>query len=84
MVEDGTIAINEPKEALFARLERRVDEYRPGEQRFVDIGSLPTLMASAGLEVRSVEAVPQVHGWRQVRGWPGKLYTIVVASRASR
>jgi hypothetical protein len=75
MIDDGRIAINEPKEVLFARLERYIDEPWPGERRFLDINSLPNLTVSAGLEVRSVVEVPPVPGWRS------RIYTIVVAGR---
>ncbi len=73
MVEDGTIDIGEPRENLFARLERNVDDHRPGELSFTEVDSLPRLIASAGLETRSVVEMPQVRGWRS------KLYVMVVA-----
>ena len=75
MIDNGRVEINEPKDVFFSRLEDNIEDLRIGGQRFVDINSLPNLIASAGLAVRSVEEISHINSFR------AKLYTIVVAGR---
>ena len=73
-IESGLVTINEPKDTLYARLDRMIEDPRPGEKRFTDVNALPDLIKSAGLEVRSVE---EVH----MGSARNSLYLTVIAGR---
>ncbi len=77
MVEDGTIEINEPKATFFGRIEQYADDNRPGQPRSPDTVSLKKLIASAGLEMHSIEELPHNCPLRS------KLYVMIVAGRPS-
>jgi hypothetical protein len=77
MIEAGTIEINEPKEVLFARLDRNVADTRPGMRRCADIESMKELIASAGLRTKSIEEISKTRRER------GTSYIRVVAGRSA-
>lgn len=77
LVNSGVIEIDEPTDVFLARLNHNLEDPRVGGQRFTDIDSLPNLIRSAGLQVRSVEDIRDHGGYRNL------LYTIVVAERPS-
>ena len=78
MVDDGRIEINEPKATFFGRIEHYADDNRPGQPRSPDTASLKKLIASAGLEMQSIEELPHNCPLRS------KLYVMIVAGRPSR
>jgi len=77
MVESGRITISETKETFFARLDRYADDNRPGQPRSPDTAALRSLIASAGLEISSIEEFPHNCPHRS------KLYVMIVAGRPS-
>jgi hypothetical protein len=54
-IESGTIDINEPKEALVARVERNVMQVGPAMMNMMDPESLKALIGSAGFDLRSFD-----------------------------